>query len=89
MISFFTCKSYRIDCVTKDHQVYYKCIQAKIPGGNVAVFNDTSKREKGKEKSDLEYVFDRHDKPGQDTAGYVQTMFGDSGGPYWTYERYI
>ena len=68
------------------HQNYYKCIKAKIPKAQFAVFLDKSKND---EIVDLDFSFHSQDSHPKNVAGYIQTMIGDSGGPYWTYDRLI
>ena len=67
--------------MTKNHQEFYKCIQPKIVETRFAVFIE---EKKGEELIDLEYKYDSQDTRADEASGYVQTMGGDSGGPYWT-----
>ena len=73
-----------IDGVRPALLFYYKCIKPKIPETQVAVFVEKLTNER---ETVLDYEHDRQDTYGDDTTGYVTPLSGDSGGPYWTYDR--
>ena len=62
---------------------YYKCIRAKIPESQIAVF---AERNTYSVIPDLEFKYNDKDSTPDTMAGYLQTRSGDSGGTYWTYE---
>ena len=61
----------------------HKCIRAKIPESQIAVFVE---RNTYSVQVDLEFKNVKKDSLPDLTAGYVQTRTGDSGGTYWTYD---
>lgn len=71
--------------ITKDHQIYFKCIKAKLPQTQAAIFVDTNIFVDPKNVV-LKYLWDEQDPRYDDHTGYSAASIGDSGGPYWTYD---
>ena len=70
-------------------QVYHKCIKAKLAGASVSVFEDNNNDNEDIDERKIQHKSDDKDTISDDTAGYIQTMVGDSGGPYWTYDAVL
>ena len=66
-----------------DLQFYYKCIDAKIPERQFSVFVT----EEWHLVDKLVHKHEEKDSRSDDTTGYATIGSGDSGGPYWTYDR--
>ena len=71
------------------HQVYYKCIQAKLSGAHFSIFEDKNTDSEDIDERNIEFKNNEQDTISGDTAGYIQNAAGDSGGPYWTYDTML
>ena len=58
-------------------------------GASVSVFEDNNNDNEDIDERKIQHKSDDKDTISDDTAGYIQTMVGDSGGPYWTYDAVL
>ena len=70
-------------------QVYHKCIKAKLSGARFSVFVDDNNDNEDIDERRITHKNDDKDSISDDAAGYIQTMVGDSGGSYWTYDTML